>query len=194
MAAMASDVAARTVLADLVPGERVRDVALVVGSATFVGLASQLSFALPHTPVPVSGQTFAVLLAGAALGPARAVLGMALYLLMGGLGVPWYADQGHGFGGVTFGYVVGFVLAGALVGALARRGGDRTPARMAATMVLGTLAIYAAGVPWLALSLHVPLSQALTLGVRPFLAGDALKVAAAAGIFPLTWRLVNRRS
>lgn len=194
MAAIASDLRTRAVLADLIPGERVRDAALVLGGAAFVGLAAQLSFHLPGTPVPVSGQTFAVLLAGAALGPARGLLSMALYLLAGGLGLPWYAGHGSGFGGVSFGYVIGFVLAATVVGGLARRGGDRTPLRMAATMVLGTLLIYAVGVPWLAASLHTSLPHAVRLGVRPFLAGDALKVIAAAGLFPLTWRLVNRRS
>ncbi|MGI8868782.1 MAG: biotin transporter BioY [Mycobacteriales bacterium] len=194
MAAIASDLRTRAVLADLIPGERVRDAALVLGGAAFVGLAAQLSFHLPGTPVPVSGQTFAVLLAGAALGPARGLLSMALYLLAGGLGLPWYAGHGSGFGGVSFGYVIGFVLAATVVGGLARRGGDRTPLRTAATMVLGTLLIYAVGVPWLAASLHTSLPHAVRLGVRPFLAGDALKVIAAAGLFPLTWRLVNRRS
>ncbi|MDQ1711206.1 MAG: biotin transport system substrate-specific component [Frankiaceae bacterium] len=180
------------VLADLVPRHAVRDVTLVVAGAAFVGLAAQVSFHIPGTPVPVTGQTFAVLLAGAALGWWRALLSMALYLLAGAAGLPWYAAHGSGWGGPSFGYVVGFVLAATVVGYLAGRGGDRTPLRTFATMAAGTLLIYAVGVPWLAASLHVGLGKAVALGARPFLGGDALKAAAAAGLLPAAWRLVSR--
>ena len=93
MAALALNGTRRAVLTDHLPGSLARDIALVIGSSAFVGLAAQLSFPLPNTPVPVTGQTFAVLLVGAALGPLRAVLGLALYLLAGGIGMPWFA--GH---------------------------------------------------------------------------------------------------
>jgi biotin transport system substrate-specific component len=180
------------VLGDLVPGRLVRDVALVVGAAVFVGVAAQISIPIPGTPVPVSGQTFAVLLSGAALGLNRAAVSMALYALVGVLGVPWFASGGSGWHFASFGYILGFVLAGAVVGVLAARGGDRSPLRTVATMTLGTLLIYAAGVPWLMAMTHTNLSQAVTMGVRPFLAGDALKVLLAAGLLPGAWRLVRR--
>ncbi len=180
------------VLADLLPGAVARDVALVVGSAIFVGLAAQLSVPVPGTPVPVTGQTFAVLLSGAALGWRRGLAGMALYLVAGAAGVPWFAHHSSGTGAPSFGYIVGFLLAAAVVGALARRGGDRTPLRTVGTMAVGTLLIYAVGLPWLMQSLHVGLAKGFALGVRPFLVGDAIKVALAAGLLPAAWRLVDR--
>ena len=92
----------------------------------------------------------------------------------------------------SFGYVVGFVLAAAVVGALAERGATRTPLRTGAVMVLGNVLIYAIGVTWLKLALGVSWATACTLGVTPFLVGDALKIAVAAGLFPTAWRLVRR--
>lgn len=192
MSAAALPLRRNVVLADLVPGAFARDVALVLGSAAFTGLAAQLSFPIPGTPVPVTGQTFAVLLTGAALGPWRSILGMAVYLLAGMAGLPWYAGHTHGTGGPSFGYILGFIVAGGVVGWLARRGGDRTPLRTVATMAVGTLLIYAVGVPWLAASLNVSAATALDDGVRPFLAGDALKIVVAAGLLPGCWALVGR--
>jgi biotin transport system substrate-specific component len=181
------------VLADLLPGALARDLALVVGGAVLVGLAAQVSFPIPGTPVPVTGQTFAVLLCGAALGWQRAFASMALYLVAGGLGLPWFAGGSSGWAGASFGYIIGFVVAGAVVGWLAGRGGDRTPLRTVATMTLGTLLIYAVGVPYLMASLGIGLAKAFELGVRPFLIGDALKVLLAAGLLPGAWRLLRRQ-
>jgi biotin transporter BioY len=180
------------VLGDLLPGSLTRDIALVAGSAVFIGLAAQISVPIPGTPVPVSGQTFAVLLAAASLGMGRSVLGMLLYLLAGIAGVPWFAEGTSGAGMSSLGYVIGFVLAGAIVGALSQRGGDRTPIRTAGTMAVGTLSIYAIGVPYLMGTLHVGLGKAVQLGLTPFLAGDALKVLLAAGLLPVAWKLVGR--
>ncbi len=135
------------VLADLLPASRVRDVALVVGGAVLTGLAAQLSVPVPGSPVPVTGQTFAALLVGTALGARRGFLSLALYALAGVAGVPWFADGKSGAAMVSFGYVLGMLLASALVGALARRGADRSPLRMAGTMILGEAVIYAVGVP-----------------------------------------------
>jgi biotin transport system substrate-specific component len=180
------------VLSDLLPGTLGRDLALVVGSAVFVGLAAQISLPIPGTPVPVSGQPFAVLLAGATLGMGRSAAGMLLYLLAGMAGVPWFAEGSSGAGMPSLGYVIGFVLAGALVGALSQRGGDRTPVRTACTMAVGLLAIYAVGVPYLMAALHVDLAKAVAMGVTPFLIGDALKVVLAAGLLPAAWKLAGR--
>jgi biotin transport system substrate-specific component len=185
--------ARRDVLADLVPGGLVRDLALVAGSAAFVGLSAQVAIPLPFTPVPLSLQTFAVLLSAAALGPARAAAGMLLYLVAGMAGVPWFSQQTSGWGFPSFGYIIGFVLAAALVGVLARRGADRRVIGTAATMVAGNLVIYAVGVPYLAVAIGVDLPQALALGAVPFLLGDGLKILLAAGLLPATWKLVGRR-
>jgi biotin transport system substrate-specific component len=183
----------RGVLADLMPGALVRDIALVVGAAALTGLAAQVSIPLPFTPVPISLQTFTVLLSGAALGPLRGGLGMALYLVAGLAGVPWFSEQRSGFDFPSFGYIAGFVVAAILVGWLARRGLDRSVPGAIGIMVLGNLVIYAFGVPWLANSLGVDLPTALEFGAWPFLIGDALKIALAAGLLPAAWWLARDR-
>ena len=180
------------VLGDLLPGAAERDVALVLAGAAFVGVCAQVSIPLPGTPVPVTGQTFAVLLAGAALGWLLALPAMLLYLVAGAAGLPWFAEGSSGTAAPSLGYVIGFVLAGAAVGALAARGGDRTALRTVLTMTLGTLLIYAVGLPYLVLALDVPLSRGIALGVQPFLLGDALEVLLAAGLLPAAWRLTGR--
>ena len=185
--------ARRDVLADLVPGGLARDLALVVGSAAFVGLSAQVAIPLPFTPVPLSLQTFAVLLSAAALGPVRAASAMLLYLVVGMAGVPWFSQQTSGWGFPSFGYIIGFVLAAALVGVLARRGADRSVAGTAATMVAGNLVIYAIGVPYLAVAIGVDLAEAVALGAVPFLIGDGLKILLAAGLLPAAWKLAGTR-
>lgn len=180
------------VLGDLFAGTAARDAALVIGGAAFVGLLAQLSLPVPGTPVPVTGQTFAVLLAGAALGWRRALPSMTLYLLAGMAGLPWFAKASSGFHAPSLGYIIGFILAGSVVGALAGRGGDRTPLRTVLTMALGTLLIYAVGMPYLMADLHLGVAAAYRAGVRPFLLGDALKVVLAAGLLPAAWKLTGR--
>lgn len=182
----------RRVLADLVPGALVRDAALVLGGAGLVGVAAQVTVSIePISPVPLTGQTLAVLLVAAALGPARAFASMALYMVVGLAGVPWFS---HGSSGATvsFGYILGYLLAGVIVGELARRGGDRTPLRTAGTMVVGNLAIYAVGAPYLAVAAHLSAGGALSEGVVPFLLGDVIKIAVAAALFPAAWALVRK--
>jgi biotin transporter BioY len=180
------------VLADLLPGSLVRDALLVLGAAALTGLAAQIS--IPLVPVPVTLQTLTVLLAGAALGPLRGGASMLLYLVVGAAGVPWFAEQHSGFALPTIGYVVGFVAAAAVVGALARRGADRTVRGTVAIMVAGNLIIYAVGVPWLMAALQLDLATGLDYGLWPFLVGDGLKIALAAGLLPMAWRLVGTRA
>jgi biotin transport system substrate-specific component len=180
------------VLADLVPGALLRDVLLVVGAAALTGLVAQVS--IPLWPVPITLQTFTVLLAGAALGPLRGGASMLLYLAVGAAGVPWFAEQHSGFALPTFGYIVGFVVAAAIVGALARRGADRTVPGTVAIMLLGNLVIYAIGVPWLMAALGLDLATGLEFGLWPFLIGDGLKILLAAGLLPAAWRLAGDRA
>ncbi|TWP52634.1 biotin transporter BioY [Lentzea tibetensis] len=181
----------RVVLADLVSTSVVRDLALVATGAVVVGLAAQIAVPIPGSPVPLTGQTFAALLVGASLGWQRGATSMLLYLIAGVAGVPWF--QGGTSGApVSLGYVVGFVFAGALVGGLASRGGDRTPLRTVGTMALGNLVIYAVGVPWLMAAASIGFSRAVAVGVLPFLLGDAVKIALAAGLLPGAWALVHR--
>ncbi|MFJ5227452.1 biotin transporter BioY [Streptomyces sp. NPDC088400] len=181
------------VLADLLPATRTRDIALVAGGAVLTGLAAQIAVPVPGSPVPVTGQTFAALLVGTALGARRGFLSLAVYTLVGMAGVPWFADGKSGPGGASFGYVLGMLLAATVVGELARRGGDRSVLRTAGTMVVGSAVIYAVGVPYLAMSAGLSLSAAVAAGLVPFLLGDALKAALAMGALPTTWKLIGRR-
>lgn len=180
------------VLADLVPGARVRDVALTLTGTAFITVAGYIAIPLPFTPVPLSLATFAVLLTGAALGPVRGATSALLYLVLGLVGVPLFAGGNAGWAFSSFGYIVGYVIAALLVGSLARRRADRTVLSTIGLAGLGSLTIYACGVPWLAAFVGVDLVTALTLGVVPFLIGDAIKIAAMAGLLPATWRLVDR--
>lgn len=187
------------VLADLIAGDRSRtarlawDVTLVVGAAAMVGALAQVSIKLSFTPVPITGQTLGVLLAGASLGWRRGAAAMALYGLAGIAGVPWFAGATSGYVGASFGYIIGFFLAAAACGYLAERGADRSVLGSVPAMIAGEILIYLAGVTWLAVDLHVGVGTALHLGFTPFVIGDAIKAAIAAGLLPAAWKLVSRR-
>ncbi|MFB8070033.1 biotin transporter BioY [Streptomyces californicus] len=196
MSTAAAPVRSGAVLADLLPAVRHRyavDAALVLGGAALTGIAAQIAVPVPGSPVPVTGQTFAALLIGTALGARQGFLSLALYALVGMAGVPWFAEASSGWSMPSLGYVFGMLLAATVVGALARRGGDRSVLRTAGTMVLGSAIIYAIGVPYLALSTGMSLSAAVAAGLLPFLVGDALKAALAMGLLPATWKLLGRR-
>ncbi|MFI1400030.1 biotin transporter BioY [Streptomyces sp. NPDC020681] len=182
------------VLADLLPASRTKDIALVLGGAALTGIAAQLSVPVPGSPVPVSGQTFAALLVGTALGARRGFLSLALYAVAGIAGMPWFAEGQSGYAMPSFGYILGMLLAATVVGALARRGADRSVLRTAGTMAVGSVIIYAVGVPYLAAATGMTLSQAVAAGLTPFLIGDALKAALAMGVLPTAWKLIGRRS
>jgi biotin transport system substrate-specific component len=189
-------------LADfLVPirvGERtptwVRHVLLVAAGALFVALCAQVL--IPTQPVPFTGQTFGVLLVGGALGFRRGLLALLLYVLIGSLGLPVFAQGKAGLAivqGVTGGYLIGFVVAAALVGRLAELGWDRKIGGALVAMALGTAVIYAVGVPWLKATAGMSWEAAITEGMTKFLIWDAAKLAVAAGIFPVAWWLIGRR-
>lgn len=193
------------VLADLLPArrlgvtERVRDAVAVIGFALLTALAAQVKFHLGFTPVPITGQTFAVLLAGGTLGMSRGAASQALYWAMGLIGLPFFAggDGGWESGtGATMGYLAGFIVASALVGYMAERRADRNVITSLAAMTMGSVVIYAMGALWLAFDLGIPVANgddsALALGVTPFLAGDVLKVAIASAVTPSAWLLVSR--
>jgi len=186
-------VSRRIVLADLIPGAWVRDASLVAGGAGLTGLAAQISIHTSLSPVPFTLQTVAALLVGATLGSARGLLSMALYLVAGGLGLPWFASHSHGWGGTSFGYIVGFVVAAAATGWLAERRADRHVLTTILMMIVGNLIIYVIGVSWL---LHqVPsfsVGQGLHYGMVVFLASDAAKTIAAALLLPAIWKVVKR--
>jgi biotin transport system substrate-specific component len=176
----------------------VRDAVLVTGFTALTALAAQVKFALPFTPVPVTGQTFAVLLAGAALGARKGAASQLAYWLVGMLGMPVYADAKGGWDvatGATMGYLVGFVVAAWVVGRLAEQRQDRRVLTSVPAMLFGTAVIYTFGVAWLAIYLDVPVatgeSNAITMGLTPFLLGDALKLVLAAMTTASAWRFVD---
>ncbi|MDG9716844.1 biotin transporter BioY [Streptomyces sp. DH24] len=193
MSTAAAPLSSGQVLADLLPASRVRDAALVVGGAALTGLAAQIAVPVPGSPVPVTGQTFAALLVGTALGAGRGFLSLALYALVGMAGVPWFAGGTSGAAAPSFGYILGMILASTVVGALARRGADRSVLRMAGTMLLGEAIIYAVGVPYLGVATGMSASAAIAAGLTPFLIGDALKAALAMGVLPTAWKFIGKR-
>lgn len=208
---VAHNVLPRT-LADAIPTPSVRtrriarEVAVVVGFAALTAVFAQIRFNLGFTPVPITGQTFAVLLAGTALGWQRGLASQAVYWAAG-IVMPfaWYADDETGTSisagwkvatGTTAGYLAGFVLAAAVVGYLAERGQDRSVATSIPAMLAGTAVIYTCGVLWLAYKINVPVAtgetNAISLGVTPFLVGDVLKLVAAGLLTPLAWSALQR--
>jgi biotin transport system substrate-specific component len=184
---------------------RIRHIALIVVGAAFIALTANVTVWLPNNPVPITGQTLSVLLVGGALGLRRGGMAVALYLVLG-LFLPVYAGQAHGLStivgsgpsglvmGAPGGYLIGFLFAAALVGWLAENGWDRHIGRAIGAMILGEVVIYAIGVPWLALAIGASPEKAISLGFTPFIVGDAIKLAIAAGIFPFAWWLVGRRA
>jgi biotin transport system substrate-specific component len=190
-------------------GRLARDGALVAGFAVLTALFARIKIDLGFTPVPITGQTFAVLLAGAALGWRRGALSQAVYWVAGVfMPVAWYADDDSGTSihagwkvatGATAGYLAGFVLAAALVGYLAERKQDRDFATSVPAMLAGTAVIYACGVIWLAHWLNIPVSptgtgedNAISLGLTPFLVGDTVKLLLAGALTPIAWQAVER--
>ncbi len=166
------------------------DFALLVGGSVVIALSAQLAFHLPFSPVPITGQTFAVLLVGALLGSVRGGMVVLLYLAEGLSGLPVFAGGGAGpviLLGPTGGYLVGFVPAVIFVGFLAERGWDRRFLTTLAAMTGGTAAIFVCGLTWLAI-LQLP-DGVLTIGLWPFIPGAILKIVAAALLLPLGWRL-----
>ena len=171
------------------------DAVLVLGGALFVALFAQISIPLPFTPVPITVQTFAVLLVGGALGSLCGVASMSLYMLMGIVGLPVYANQAHGFEiikGATGGYIVGFLVAGLLVGYLADRGWDQKFSTSGTMMLTGNVIIFLVGLIWLQQVLHTSLADTLKFGLYPFVPGEIVKLYLAAALLPGAWALVRR--
>ncbi len=171
----------------------VRDALLVIGGSLLVAAFAQIRVPLPFTPVPITGQTLAVLLVGAALGKNRAGLSMLLYLGMGLAGLPVFAGGAQGLAymtGATGGYLVGFVGAAFVVGWLAEQGFDRDIRTALLPFLVGEMIIYTFGLIWLTIYVG-DMSSALSLGFHPFLVGDAIKIALAVLLPPGAWKLVR---
>lgn len=192
---------------------RQRHLLMVAIGTLLIILGARISFYLPGNPlVPVTLQTFGVLFSGALLGFRRGILAVLLYLLIGIVGLPVFAydaqsasyaagldtiaswQSGRVVLGATGGYLIGFLVAGALVGRLAELGWDRHLGGALAALLLGNAVIYAVGVPWLAVAASLDTQQALEFGLLPFIPGDLVKLALAAALLPLGWWMVSQRS
>jgi biotin transport system substrate-specific component len=189
----------RTIANVFVPRTAVNTALLMIGFALLTALAAQIRFHIPGTPVPVTGQTFAVLLAGAALGSRAGAGSQLIYWLMGAAGLPVFAQQSGGWEaatGATFGYLFGFIVAAWVVGALAERGKDRRIVTAMPAFLVGNLVIYAFGIPWLMYS--VPsietVGGALAVGFMPFIAFDFAKIVLAGLALPTAWKTTERRT
>ncbi len=161
-----------------------RETTMLLGVALVLAAASRIVFPLGFTPVPITAQTFLVLIVGVVVGARRSSAGALLYLALGAAGIPWFAT-----GGATLGYLAGFVTAAWIVGHAADAGRLARRRSALAVMAGAHSVIYLLGATWLALFLGVGPAAAFALGVVPFLAGDAIKVVAAAALAPALVRL-----
>ena len=184
----------RPTLADRIFSRKlVTDIVLVASGAALVALFAQLT--VPMYPVPMTGQTLAVLLVGATLGALRGIISLSLYAVLGIVGLPVFSDASSGFGvvaGPTGGYIIGFILSAGLVGWLAQRQWDHRILGAGAAFLAGTVATFAVGLPWLAVVLGLDLTQTLNGGLWPFVVGGLVKAALGAGIIRLAWHGVKR--
>jgi len=170
------------------------DALLVLAGTGLIAAAAQITIKLPFTPVPITGQTFAVLLVGASLGAVRGVASTSLYLWLGVAGAPIYADGRHGWEvitGASGGYIVGFVVAAAVTGWLAEQRWDRRFSSSVAAMLTGNVIIYLVGLAWLAAVLDTGLEETLELGLYPFVPGDIFKLYLAGALLPAAWWVVE---
>ena len=189
---MQTTIPSRVIAGAVMPRHRVATLALVLSFALLTAAAAQIRIPLPFTPVPITAQTFAVLLSGAALGANAGAASQALYLLMG-LFLPFYAGGASGWDyatGATGGFLLGFIAAAWVVGQLAERRQDRTVATAVPAFITGTIVIYLLGVPWLANVLGVSWTRAVELGAAPFVLGDLAKAVLAGAMLPAVWKLV----
>jgi len=184
----------RPTLADRIFSRRLAtDLVLVAAGAALVSLSAQLT--IPMIPVPITGQTLAVLLVGATLGAVRGAISLALYAVLGIVGLPVFSEASSGLGvvgGPTGGYIIGFIFAAALTGWLAQREWDHRILKAIAAFGAGTVVTFAFGLPWLAAVLDLNLEQTLNAGLYPFIVGGVIKALLAAGFIRLAWFGVHR--
>ena len=182
------------VLADTLPGARVRDVVLVVSGALLTALFAQISIDVPPSPVPITGQTLAVGLVGATLGARRGASSLGLYALLG-LFLPFYADGESGWDviwGASGGYIVGFIFAAAAIGWLAEHGADRRVVLAFLAFVAGQLVIFAFGLVGLKIAVGESWGWTIHNGFAIFIVGGIVKALVGALALPSAWGLVRR--
>jgi len=192
---MSSYVKADTLVeAALAPLDSVRSAGLVIVFSLFIAACAQ--FAIQIGPIPITGQTFAVLLTGALLGSRLGAAAVIAYLIEGAIGLPFFAAGGSGivrFLGPTGGYLVAFPAAAYITGAFAEHGWDKRYATAVAAMAIGSALIFAGGWAWFSILTHTPPLAAFKLAVLPFLPGDVIKIALGAAVLPTGWALLRRK-
>jgi biotin transport system substrate-specific component len=194
MSAIEAGRAPRAVLADVIPGARVRDAVLVLSGALLTALFAQISIDVPPSPVPITGQTLAVGLVGATLGLRRGAASLSLYLLLG-LFLPFYADGNSGWHvvwGASGGYLLGFIFAAGAIGWFAEHGADRNVFLAFAAFVVGQLIIFAFGLVGLKLAVDESWGWTIHNGFSIFIVGGLVKAAIGALVLPSAWGLVRR--
>lgn len=172
---------------------RIYDITLVAGGSLLIALLSQIRIPLPFTPVPITGQTLGVLLAGAMLGRIRGTFTVVVYLGQGAAGLPFFAGGAAGLThlmGPTGGYLFGFIGGAYVTGILAEKGWDRKPGTTVVAMILGNVAIFAVGLTWL--GLYTRSYDVFSLGLFPFIPGDIIKIGLAAVLLPYGWKWLDR--
>jgi len=183
-----------TVYGLIKPSSRILEVPVLLAFNLLLVACAYLTIPLPFSPVPITGQTFGVLLIAMILGRTRGAGVVAAYLAEGAAGLPVFAGGKAGVAvllGPTGGYLLGFLAAAYLIGALAEKGWDRSLVRSVAAMTLGTAVIFACGLAQL--SLFVPVTMLVTAGLFPFLPGAAIKIAVASVLLPATWLVIRRK-
>jgi biotin transport system substrate-specific component len=175
---------------------RVRDIVLVITGALFIYLTARIVIPIPGNPVPITGQTFGVLLVGGALGLRRGFSAVSLYVLLGIVGLPFFAEGKGGISvilGVRGGYLIGYVAMGAVVGRLAELGWDRKLVGALGAMLVGSIVLYGIALPWLKVVTGMTWQETIETGLVPFILGDTIKAVLAAVLFPVAWWVVGRR-
>ncbi|RKI61667.1 biotin transporter BioY [Corallococcus sp. AB049A] len=184
-------------MADRFVRTRAQEALLVLGAALFTALLAQVAVSVPGSPVPITGQTLAVILTAAALGPVRGTAAQAAYLLLGAVGLPFFAKGASGWGaltGPTGGFLVGFLPAAFLVGLAARHGYDRRWWTAGPLFLAGQLLVLAIGVSWLRVKAGLDFTTAFQKGFLPFIPGGVLKAAIAGLLMPLAWKVMRLRA
>ena len=179
--------------AALAPLDATRSAGLVIVFSLFIAACAQ--FSIQIGPVPITGQSFAVLLTGALLGSRLGAAAVIAYLIEGALGLPFFAGGGAGivrFFGPTGGYLVAFPAAAFIVGAFAEHGWDKRYHTAVASMAIGSVVILLGGLAWFTILTNTPPVAAFKIAVLPFLAGDVVKIALAAAVLPTGWALLKR--
>ena len=181
----------------VVPRSALNSAALIFSGAVFTAYAAQL--VIPMWPVPFTAQTLAVLLVGSVLGATRGAISLIAYFSMGALGLPVFSAATSLSFGPTFGYLIGFVAAAAVVGWLSERGWHKTFQGVIGSFAIANAVIYLFGLPWLAfvlgnLGVANDFASVATAGLAPFIFGDVLKMILAAALLPLAWKFLGKKA